>query len=221
MFERIPEQEIMEDEQATAYANADFSEPHNLYVELISKISRPGKNSSILDIGMGSADIAIRLTKKFPEIYITGFDGSKKMLEHANDKIKENGLEKNIKCKHGLIDNNILNNKKFDLVISNSVLHHVGDPKIFWDLIKNATKPGGNFFVMDLLRPDVIEDAAKIVAKYADNESEQLQMDFYNSLLAAYSVDETQQQLLESKIENFNIQQVTDRHFIVFGSMFA
>ena len=88
-------------------------------------------------------------------------------------------------------------------------------------VLKNSTKTGGNFFVMDLLRPDSIENAHKIVTEYAADESKQLRIDFYNSLLASYTTEEVQKQLLESKIENFNIQQITDRHFIVFGSMFA
>ena len=221
MFDRIPEEEIMEGEPATAYANADFSEPHNLFVELISKIAKPGKFSSILDVGMGSADIAIRLIKKFPKINITGFDGSVKMLELAKQKIRNNKFEKIIKCYHGFIGEDFLDNQKFDLVLSNSVLHHVEKPQAFWNLIKNSTKTGGSFFVMDLLRPDSVDNAHKIVTEYAADESKQLKIDFYNSLLAAYTTEEVKKQLLESGIENFNIQQITDRHFIVFGSMFA
>ena len=61
---------------------------------------------------------------------------------------------------------------------------------------------------MDLLRPDSVENAHKIVTEYAADESKQLRIDFYNSLLASYTTEEVQKQLLESKIENFNIQQI-------------
>ena len=49
---------------------------------------------------------------------------------------------------------NSLVNKSFDLVISNSVLHHVKSPSLFWENIIDLTKPGGFIAVMDLFRPD-------------------------------------------------------------------
>ena len=87
MFERIPEKEIMDDEeQAAAYSNADFSEPHNLFVDLALKFLALQNNASVLDIGIGDADIAIRLVKKLPSISVTGFDGSLAMLDNARKK---------------------------------------------------------------------------------------------------------------------------------------
>ena len=82
-------------------------------------------------------------------------------------------------------------------------------------------KEGGKFFIMDLLRPNSVDAAAALVETYASNESAQLKEDFYNSLLAAYNLNEIEEQLQENSILDFNIQQITDRHFIVFGSMFA
>ena len=221
MFKRIPEKEIMEGEQATAYSNADFSEPHNLFVELISKLSMSRECSTILDIGIGDADIAIRLLKRFPKVHITGFDGSLTMLKHAEDKINKNQLAGKIHCRHGFIGDDLINDEKFDLVVSNSVLHHIKQTQLFWRLIKKATKEGGKFFIMDLLRPNSVDAAAALVETYASNESAQLKEDFYNSLLAAYNLNEIEEQLQENSILDFNIQQITDRHFIVFGSMFA
>ena len=74
---------------------------------------------------------------------------------------------------------------------------------------------------MDLLRPNSVDAAAALVEQYASDESGQLKEDFYNSLLAAYNLNEIEEQLQENSILDFNIQQITDRHFIVFGSMFA
>ena len=74
---------------------------------------------------------------------------------------------------------------------------------------------------MDLLRPNSVDEAAALVEQYASDESAQLKEDFYNSLLAAYNLNEIEEQLQENSILDFNIQQITDRHFIVFGSMFA
>ena len=58
MFERIPEKEIMDDkEQAEAYSSADFSEPHSRFVDLASKLVESKSHKSILDIGIGDADV--------------------------------------------------------------------------------------------------------------------------------------------------------------------
>ena len=50
---------------------------------------------------------------------------------------------------------------------------------------------------------------------------EQLKRDFYNSLLAAYTLDEVKDQLKKNHFLKCHVDQITDRHFIVFGSMFA
>ena len=222
MFERIPEKEIMDDkEQAEAYSNADFSEPHNLFIDLASKLVESQSYKTVLDIGIGDGDIAIRLIKKFPAMNVTGFDGSLAMLGYAKEKIQASGLSERIFCHHDLIENKPFAKKKFDLVISNSVLHHVKSPNLFWLLVKGRMNENGKFFIMDLLRPESIEGAQNLVNKYANNETEQLKKDFYNSLLAAYTSNEIKDQLKENNLVGCNVEQITDRHFVVFGGMFA
>ena len=71
--------------------------------------------------------------------------------------------------------------------------------------------------MMDLMRPDSTQSAAQIVNQYAVNEPEILRRDFYNSLLAAYRIDEVQAQLQHAKLGDFEVQAVGDRHFILWG----
>ena len=90
VFERVPEKELMDDvSQATAYANANFEEPHEFFVELLNSYVRNLKHSKLLDIGAGDGDIAIRVAKKFNACSIYGFDGSLPMLNLARKKIQE------------------------------------------------------------------------------------------------------------------------------------
>jgi hypothetical protein len=72
---------------------------------------------------------------------------------------------------------------------------------------------------MDLLRPDTREQAAQLVEQYAQNEPEILRRDFFNSLLAAYRLDEVTAQLHQAGLSQLQVKVVSDRHFIVWGNI--
>ena len=67
---------------------------------------------------------------------------------------------------------------------------------------------------MDLLRPKSKNDAEDIVESVSNNESKFLKTDFYNSLLAAFTIKEIKQQLKTANI-NFDIKKMGNRHFLV------
>ena len=69
---------------------------------------------------------------------------------------------------------------------------------------------------MDLFRPDSKESARHIVDTYAGNESKVLQADFYNSLLAAFRVDEVRSQLQQTGLK-LCCEEVSDRHLAIWG----
>jgi len=70
---------------------------------------------------------------------------------------------------------------------------------------------------MDLLRPHDVESAKALLQLYAADASPVLQKDFYNSLLAAYSAEEIQQQLEAMDLDHLTIDIVSDRHILVWG----
>ena len=90
---------------------------------------------------------------------------------------------------------------------------------VIWESIKKYGHPGAGVFVMDLMRPANTETAAAIVKAYSGNEPEVLKEDFYNSLLAAYRVDEVKAQLEASGLSQLQVKAVSDRHFIVYGHL--
>ena len=94
-MKRIPEPELMDGyEQAKAYADADFEEPHRRVIELFDNVF-PGTEISgaILDLGCGPGDIAFRFAYRFPGSSVIGIDGSCAMIELANERKDK---EKNI-----------------------------------------------------------------------------------------------------------------------------
>jgi hypothetical protein len=80
-----------------------------------------------------------------------------------------------------------------------------------------VSSPGTRVFVMDLLRPDTTNDARKLVELYSPNEPEILKRDFYNSLLAAFELDEVRRQLEEAGLGYFKADRASYRHFTAFG----
>ena len=105
----------------------------------------------------------------------------------------------------------------YDLIISNSLLHHMPDPSDFWDAVRRVSSPGTCVFVMDLIRPETADEAMKLVERYSPNEPEVLKRDFYNSLLAAFEIDEVKLQLEAAGLGYFKTERASDRHVMVYG----
>ena len=70
---------------------------------------------------------------------------------------------------------------------------------------------------MDLLRPADRATAKKFVSMYAADEPDVLQTDFFNSLLAAFEVDEIGAQLARAGLGHLPLEVVSDRHVVVWG----
>src|ERR1700722_7494764 len=81
-MKRTVEPELMlDEEQAEAYAHADFAAAHRLYPELFAQRfpGRPRK-ARVLDLGCGPCDVTIRFAKANPGYVFHAVDGSAAML---------------------------------------------------------------------------------------------------------------------------------------------
>ncbi len=218
LHSRIPEPELMEEtEQARAYAEADFREPHNMFVRAFRERFGPAASGTFLDMGCGTADISCRFARAFPETFIHGIDGSAAMLRFAGKAVTETGFSHRITLFQQIIPASRLPRKDYHGIIVNSLLHHLPDPQVLWQAIKQAACKNAPVFVMDLLRPETREHAERIVETYSGKEPEILKRDFFNSLLAAYRPEEVLIQLKGEGLDYLNLKTVSDRHFIVWG----
>lgn len=221
-MDRIPEPELMEDhEQAAAYANADFSQPHNGFIRQFRK-RFPGiaVRGQVLDLGCGPGDIAIRFARAFPACTVHGVDGSEAMLEEGDKRLaREPDVARRIQLIYGLLPDAGLPQAHYEVIISNSLLHHLIDSRVLWSSIKRYGKQGTLVFIMDLMRPETQEQARELVRRHAAEEPEILQHDFHHSLLAAYTPDEVRLQLREAGLDGMHQQVISDRHWIVWGKL--
>ena len=216
-MKRIIEPELMSDkQQAAAYANANFEEPHNHFVELLSLSM--GENfpefGNVIDLGTGAADIAIRFASNYPCFEVDAIDGSCAMIAEGKKALDKVRLNDRINLIHSSIQDITLAEKEYAIVFSNSLLHHLHDPMALWELIKNA-KGNPLVFIMDLMRPKNIQKIDELVHEYAGNEPEILQKDFKNSLKAAFTPEEVVLQLQDIGLDGLEVTVVSDRHIVV------
>jgi ubiquinone/menaquinone biosynthesis C-methylase UbiE len=220
-LQRIPEPELMTgSEQARAYAKADFAEPHDRCITLL-KDSLPNlpTRGYALDLGCGPADITIRFARAFPDWSVDGLEGAPAMLKYGQLALQQAQLQGRVRLLEAYLPDGDALRDRYDLIFSNSLLHHLADPMVLWKSIQRWSTTGTQVFVMDLMRPDTTETATQLVTQYAANEPEILRHDFYHSLLAAYRIEEVQQQLTSANLDYFSVKSVSDRHFIVWGKV--
>ena len=218
-MKRIPEPELMlNEEQVRAYAAGDFSKPHNRFVQLLSDFY-PEIEGYVLDLGCGAADVSIRFARAFPRCIVHGLDGSPAMLKFGNRAISREHLDDRVELLCRCLPVEELPVSKYDAVISNSLLHHLKNPQILWQTVEHVANLGAPVFVMDLIRPQSEDQARKLIQTYAAYEPEVLQQDFYNSLVAAYRLNEVRAQLQQAEMNRLQVRSVSDRHFIVYGRL--
>ena len=216
-MKRILEPELMLDErQVRAYAEADFEIPHQDFINRLSTwVNEPGFSGTALDLGCGPGDISFRFAKAFPLSKLHAVDGSQPMLNIAQAALIPD-LATRLHFIQGLLPTVILPQSDYEIIFSNSVLHHLPDPQALWQTIKNYAIPGTRIIIMDLLRPDNLTLAQKMVQDYTANEPEILQRDFYHSLLAAFSLEEISTQLAKADLQ-LHLEQISDRHVFITG----
>jgi SAM-dependent methyltransferase len=218
-MQRIPEPELMtEAEQVEAYASADFEQPHQRFMDLLQGCL-PGLPSvgAALDVGCGPGDIACRFARAFLGWTVDGLDGSLPMLTFARAAAARLGVGDRVQFHVCHLPDGQAPRAAYDLVCSNSLLHHLGDPLVLWQSVRRWSHPGSRVFVMDLLRPESLEGARSLVEEHSSGEPEVLRRDFYNSLLAAYRPDEVREQLRRTGLEHLKLDVVSDRHWLVAG----
>jgi ubiquinone/menaquinone biosynthesis C-methylase UbiE len=220
-MQRIPEPELMmDDEQARAYAQADFEQPHSMFIQLfLEHFPNEPITGHVLDLGCGTADIARRFAQAFQQCHLYGVDDSESMLNYGRKLLEQYHLTDRVQLLKGYLPGAKLPVERYDAVISNSLLHHLAQPKVLWNTIKAVAAPQAPIFVMDLMRPESPTQAQIITNQYTQSEPEILRKDFYNSLLAAYRIDEVQKQLQEVELEHFQVHEVSDRHLVISGKL--
>ena len=138
-------------------------------MEKVIKAMNPNARTAC-DIGCGAGNYALRVLRQFPEIELTLIDLSPNMLDRAVQRITEQ--KGKIKARiEGDIRNVALEPEAFDVMTAAAVLHHLRSRQE-WDgvmrKIYRALKPGGMFWLWDLVKYDDPRMQAIQYERYAD-----------------------------------------------------
>jgi SAM-dependent methyltransferase len=222
-MKRIIEPELMNDpEQAAAYAGSDLDNAYWLFVHCFQKYF-PGliPEGAILDLGCGPAAIPLRLARLFPQCEIHGVDAAPSMLAFGRQAVQREGLENQVHLIHGRLPHRLpVPRSRYEVIISNSFLHHLADPMILWDAIRDYGLPNAAILVIDLLRPTSDKQAQMVVDRYMPDAPPLLRRDMMLSLRAAFTLDEVAFQLQEAGLAgSLNLTMATPFQFAVHGNL--
>lgn len=217
-LERIPEPEVMDDRlEVEAYSQADFRDVNRRCARRALRVAARERGRAI-DLGTGPGEIPIALCEMAPGWRVVGVDLSPGMLAEGRRNLRAAGLEKRIRLVRG--DAKSLRGLgRFDLVMSNSLLHHLEDPLPFWRRVKRLARPDGAILVQDLCRPVSRSAARELERLHVRDASPLLRQLFYQSLLAAFTVREVRAQLRAAGLEGLAVRKINDRHLVVRGRL--
>jgi ubiquinone/menaquinone biosynthesis C-methylase UbiE len=216
---RVPEPEVMDEcgeveAYSSAAAKSYLSKIDDTFVahsrRLVTSLMTAGVAGTVLDIGTGPGQIALKLATCLPGWLVVGVDRSSNMIRQALAARQAAQAARSTPQHSGLraaeveflvADANRLPflDGSFDLVICNSVLHHLENPARLLAEIARVGGPGAAILLRDLRRPSRI--AFPFHARWFGRHYSGTMYRLYcDSLRAAYTFDELSAMLQKSPL---------------------
>ncbi len=196
--------------EVEAYRQADFTEVNAACAR--RALSVAGDRGRAIDLGTGPAEIPAILCSIARSWSVVAVDASRSMLRAARKRIAAAGLAHRVRLVRGDATDLRRVRGPFDLVVSNSLLHHLPDPIPFWREVGRLAGWSGAILVQDLARPPTRERARALVGLHARGASPLLKRLFYRSLLAAFTPAEVREQLRAARLSGLRVRMASDRH---------
>jgi ubiquinone/menaquinone biosynthesis C-methylase UbiE len=157
---RVPEREVMDDlgeveAYSSAAAQAYLNTIDDTLVEHALRLVKGRERGRALDIGTGPGQIVIKLAKRLAEWKFVGVDRSPGMIAQAQANLASASGELAGRVEFHVADGNHLPfpDSSFDLVMCNSVLHHLAEPEKLLSEMSRLVNSGGAILLRDLRRP--------------------------------------------------------------------
>lgn len=225
MLSRILEPEVMDsDEDTREYDAMDHAAVNAQFVtDLLCTLTdwslqRPVRTArdsplEILDLGAGTAQIPIELCRLAPRVHVTAVDAAESMLNRARRNVAAAGLADRIELVLADAKHLSFEPATYRVVISNSIVHHIAQPRTVLAEAVRVTSAWGLLFHRDLARPRDEAELNHWVATYAAGTTPHQRKLFADSLRAALTLDEMQQLVAEFGFTPDTVQMTSDRHW--------
>jgi len=118
--------------------------------DLIHQHAGNGPVRRILDMGAGTGNGALVLTRRFPEAEATAVDASAFMLAHLQDKARAGGVADRIHTLQADLDSGWPDLGAVDLAWASNSLHHMADPVRVLNDLFGTIRPGGLLALAEL-----------------------------------------------------------------------
>ncbi|HKQ88993.1 MAG TPA: methyltransferase domain-containing protein, partial [Candidatus Acidoferrales bacterium] len=209
-LKRVPEPEIMDDSgeveaYASAAAQAHLDAIDDTFVAHAQLLLKGRERGRVLDIGTGPGQIVIKLGYRLTRWKFVGIDRSAAMIDKALESLATAG-ELAGRVEFRVADGNALDfpDKSFEMIVCNSVLHHIPDPQKLFSEIARVVKPGGAILLRDLRRPSR-PGYAFHVWKHGKHYRGEMRQLFIASVQAAYTEEELQRMLAASPLHDVRV----------------
>jgi ubiquinone/menaquinone biosynthesis C-methylase UbiE len=220
---RTLEPEVMDTvAEAVDYDSMDHAAVNRVFAEdllhfLDQSMCRNAMNRAV-DLGTGTALIPLEIIRRSTApATIYACDLSVEMLKLAVRHVRfasAGGRILPVYCDAKQLP---LPDQSCDVVMSNSIIHHIPEPLVAFREMRRILAPGGVLFVRDLMRPEDADRVEQFVQTYAGCENEHQQQLFRQSLHAALTVTEVEELLALSGFPAEWVSATSDRHWTIAG----
>ncbi|PJJ84773.1 class I SAM-dependent methyltransferase [Mucilaginibacter auburnensis] len=124
----------------------------------------------LLDIGCGAGNYALKMLEKVSDLNCTLNDLSRPMLDRAKERVSAATTGRVTILQEDMRNLN-LRDESFDIVLAAATLHHLRDDADWEHVFKNIyrmLKPGGSFWISDLITHDAEPLNRLFHQKYSD-----------------------------------------------------
>jgi ubiquinone/menaquinone biosynthesis C-methylase UbiE len=218
MLERTLEPEVMDtEEDAREYEAIDNAAVNADFVGHALRLA-PSHGEAI-DIGAGPGHVAVLLARAAPGLRVVAIDLAESMLARARVHLEKSGVEDRVRVMRADAKRTGFSASSFDLVLSNSLVHHIPEPVSFFAEVARIARTNGAILIKDLHRPASSAQHQDLVARYASDCSPRQRELFSDSLRAALTVDEVKDMCALAGLSGVTVRRTSDRHWAVERSV--
>jgi tRNA (cmo5U34)-methyltransferase len=154
--------------------------------------------TQILDIGCGAGNYSLKLLQSLPNVDVTLVDLSQPMLDRAAERIS--AVSKGaIHTFQGDIRDLEFSAAQFDVILAAAVLHHLrkeDEWQAVFTKFHRIIKPGGSFWIVDLIEQSTAAVQALMWARYGDYLTEFRDEDFRDLVFGYIEKEDTPRPLI-------------------------